>query len=716
VAADRPGPGWYRPEVLVDGDPAHATRVEELRRSPAVVVVDELQAQRAELGRLVPPPGPDVAGEPARWVHYPWRRGLVRLLGPAGFRRLRLDRNRNKITAAEQDRFAAVSVGVIGLSVGHAVAHTLALEGLAGRLRLADFDRVELSNLNRLPASVLDLGVNKAVAAARRIAELDPYLEVEIEPDGVRPGTLDRFLDGLDVVVEECDSLDVKVAVRLAAARRGIPVLMDTSDRGLLDVERFDLEPARPVFHGLLAGLPAAGLAGLSTRDKAPFVLRLLEPDRLSARLAASMAEIDHTVTTWPQLGGDVALGAAVVAAAVRRLGRGEPLASGRTRVDLDAHLDALAPPPLEDHRAAPAAPAPPWPDEVPTAVAHAANLAPSGGNVQPWALQVDGDGLRIRLRPERSSGMDIGYRGSLVAAGAALLNARVAAAARGRLGPWSVAATLDLGAPVAELRFGDTVDLDLAALAPALDRRHSNRHPSRPEGLDPAVVGPLVAEAAREGALVQVVADPARVTALAGVLGDADRLRFLTPRLHRELFAELRWPGRDRLDTGIDVRTLELDPADQAKLAVAARADVMAQLDAWGAGRALGDTTRDRVGSSPVLAVVTVEGTEPGNYVRGGAAVERLWLAAELAGVAVQPVSPLFLYAVDDAEVAALVAPHHRATVARLRSRFRDLAGLAPGEHPVLVLRLGRAPAVSARSARLDLGAALEHPHAATR
>ena len=64
----------------------------------------------------------------------------------------------------------ALTIGIVGLSVGHAIAHTLALEGMCGRLRLADNDRIELSNLNRIPATVLDIGINKAVVAARRIA------------------------------------------------------------------------------------------------------------------------------------------------------------------------------------------------------------------------------------------------------------------------------------------------------------------------------------------------------------------------------------------------------------------------------------------------------------------------------------------------------------------------------------------------------------------
>ena len=46
------------------------------------------------------------------------------------------------------------------------------------KTRLADFDRVELSNLNRIPATVFDLGINKAVATARRIAELDGSVDL----------------------------------------------------------------------------------------------------------------------------------------------------------------------------------------------------------------------------------------------------------------------------------------------------------------------------------------------------------------------------------------------------------------------------------------------------------------------------------------------------------------------------------------------------------
>lgn len=131
-----------------------AAVLDRLRRDPAVVFVDRLEHQRDALRSLVPTPGgAGVLDESPVWAYYSWRRTVVRLLGRTSFRRLRLDRNRNKITAHEQERLEHVTVGIVGLSVGHAVALALTLEGGAcGGLRLADFDTLELSNLNRFPA------------------------------------------------------------------------------------------------------------------------------------------------------------------------------------------------------------------------------------------------------------------------------------------------------------------------------------------------------------------------------------------------------------------------------------------------------------------------------------------------------------------------------------------------------------------------------------
>lgn len=760
---DTPAPQPAAAELLDPAHPADARRLAALRADPSVQVHDTLADQRAGLAALVPPPGAPLRDEPPRWAYYPWRRALVAVLGPRGFRRLRLDRNRHKITADEQERLGALRIGVVGASAGFAVAHMLALQGLCGELRLADFDTLELSNLNRVAASVLDLGVNKAVAAARRIAETDPYLPVAVHTGGLTPDGADPLLHGLDILVEECDALEIKVLARERARALRIPVLMATSDRGLLDVERFDLEPHRPVLHGLLGGVDSAGLAGLDSAAKVPHVLRILEPAQLSASGAASLLEVGRSIGTWPQPAADVAAGAVSVAAAVVRIGLGRPLASGRVRIDADEALDAVRAPDdagaagaageagaagaagaaAGESRAGDAPPADPAGDAPPAdpaaAVAHAASRAPSGGNSQPWLLAADGHGIDLRLDPRASTAMDLHLRGSAVALGAALYNARAAAAEQGILGPVTVDGADDPARLRAHLAFTGAGGDAPAAGHRAVLRRETNRHRGRPAALDPALAAALHDAAAREGGGLRLITDRAVLAALADVLARSDRLRYLEPRLHGQMIAELAFPGPAGVgETGIDVRSLGLSGPELAVLGVLRRADVMAELARWDAGEALGEDTRGRVLSSSALAIVTCPGPRPVDYLRGGSAVEAVWVHAQEAGLGVQPVSPVFLYAdppggglapagragadpeCDAGNDSAAPDDEHYTGLSRTRARdigrlhreFVDAAGLAPGAPPALILRLSHgAGAAAVRSRRRPVAAAPRGP-----
>ena len=61
-------------------------------------------------------------------------------------------------------------------------------------------------------------------------------------------------------------------------------------------------------------------------------------------------------------------------------------------------------------------------------------------------------------------------------------------------------------------------------------------------------------------------------------------------------MLSELRWPGRDALEEGMDVRTLEMDPATMGAMELLARPDVMAELSDWRGGQALGLRTQAMV------------------------------------------------------------------------------------------------------------------------
>jgi len=106
------------------------------------------------------------------------------------------------------------------------------MERICGEIRLADFDIAELSNLNRLRTGLHNMGTNKTIIAAREIMEIDPFIEVILFHDGLLKQNMDDFFTGggkLDLFIEVCDGMDIKIESRFKARELGIPVVMDTN-------------------------------------------------------------------------------------------------------------------------------------------------------------------------------------------------------------------------------------------------------------------------------------------------------------------------------------------------------------------------------------------------------------------------------------------------------------------------------------------------------
>ncbi len=267
------------------------------------------------------------------WVYYPWRNTLVHCLSKEEFIHVRTLRNLHKITGEEQDRLSSARIGVVGLSVGQSVAVSLVMERICGSLRLADFDTLDLSNLNRIRSSMIHQGELKTTIVAREIAEIDPFLEVTCFDSGVTPENIHDFVNGLDLVVDECDNLEMKILLRKVCREHGIPVVMDTSDSLMLDVERFDLEPNRPIFHGLID--ESMKIDWSSPEQRMQVLAQIIEPEKASVRAQQSLGEIGKTISTWPQLATDVAMGGAFAAKIIRQILLGDNISSGRFRMDI---------------------------------------------------------------------------------------------------------------------------------------------------------------------------------------------------------------------------------------------------------------------------------------------------------------------------------------------------------------------------------------------
>jgi len=686
-------PTWYWPGVDDDAREALLASGRVWQRR------DLLPEQQADLvaarvaGRADPVAREEAAAALRRephpdgvWVYYPWSGVLMRVLAPAQLRELRLDRNRDKITAAEQETLLGKRVGVVGLSVGNAVALTLAQEGVAGSLVLADFDTLGTSNLNRVRAPMHAVGLAKTVVLARQIAEIDPTIDVRCLHRGLEAGDLDAFFDGLDLVIDECDGLAMKVLLRQEARRRRLPVLMETSDRGTLDVERFDLEPDRGLLHGLFDGIDPAAVEGWTAGERLALVARAVGHD-VSARAAASMLQIGATLSTWPQLASDVALGGATATAAARRVLLGQPLASGRRRFDMAERFEVVEPATAE--RAAEPAPeravdAPPhlrrWVQQ--------AGLAPSGGNAQPWAFAWDGaQALRVEHVRERSrSLLDVDGDAGLLSVGAAIEGLALAASAEG--------VDVDVGPTGARDGWVATASWRSSGraadpLEPWLGRRFTDRRSPARRPLPASLADALQAELGG-AATLQLCADPGALAAVGQAVGAVDRVRFLHEGLGPEMWAEVRWSDGDARarPTGISLREMHVGPGDAPILRLLSRPEVARDLGDRGLGGRLADLAVGWVDAASAVGLLTAPSREPADLLAIGRGLHRMWLRAVAEGWSIQPIG-VVVYMLRHLG-GPLEASYRPADREALRRAGATLASVfpAPG-HPLFLFRL---------------------------
>lgn len=267
------------------------------------------------------------------WVFYTDINTAVEIPEENMYFKLRTARNRNLITADEQFSYRDATIGIAGLSVGSAALAMLVATGGPKRLKIADPDTIEITNLNRIRAHVIDLGKNKTLVAARDAWRLDPFLEIETWENGVAPNTLERFVGAprLDALVDEMDDIGLKIRVRNACSKARVPVVMatDNGDSVIVDVERFDEEPERPIFHGRVH----ISEEELQNIDRTMFIKlanEVIDVSYFTPRQYESILQIGKTLSGVPQLGSAASIAGAAVAYAVRQITTKAPLPSGR--------------------------------------------------------------------------------------------------------------------------------------------------------------------------------------------------------------------------------------------------------------------------------------------------------------------------------------------------------------------------------------------------
>jgi hypothetical protein len=150
----------------------------------------------------------------------------------------------------------------------------------------------------------------------------------------------------------------------------------------------------------------------------------------------------------------------------------------------------------------------------------------------------------------------------------------------------------------------------------------------------------------------------------------------------------------------GLDVDSLELPIVERAALNILSEWPVMQRLREIGGGTGLEAMARRAMEGSLAVGLVRVPGNGPEAFVRGGRAVQRIWLTATALQLAVHPWTAL-PYLIARLDAGEGFDAQEREWFAMLAQEYRSLF---PPEHDsadVMLWRISRAELPTARSLR---------------
>ncbi len=125
-----------------------------------------------------------------------------------------------------QQKLLNAKVLIIGLGgLGSPVAIYLAAAGV-GELRLNDFDRVDLSNLQRQIVHTTErVGQCKVLSAAATIRQLNPEIKLITLNQRLTASRLAAQVDEVDLVIDASDNFETRFAINAACVEQKTPLI-----------------------------------------------------------------------------------------------------------------------------------------------------------------------------------------------------------------------------------------------------------------------------------------------------------------------------------------------------------------------------------------------------------------------------------------------------------------------------------------------------------
>jgi len=149
-----------------------------------------------------------------------------------------------------QEKLLAAKVLIVGLGgLGSPVAMYLAAAGV-GHLILADFDEVDLTNLQRqIVHSTSRISENKAKSAAKTLSELNPEIQITCIEKMQDAESLFTQVKQVNVVVDCTDNFQTRFAINAACVAAKVPLVSGAAIQLEGQITVFDFRnPAAPCY------------------------------------------------------------------------------------------------------------------------------------------------------------------------------------------------------------------------------------------------------------------------------------------------------------------------------------------------------------------------------------------------------------------------------------------------------------------------------------
>lgn len=354
-------------------------------------------------------------------------------------------------------------------------------------------------------------------------------------------------------------------------------------------------------------------------------------------------------------------------------------------------------------------------PEEVVRYIIRAGIQAPSGDNAQPWRFSYQNNIIFLYLdREADQSFFNVRQIASIISCGAVLENMRLAATAfglEGKINYLPSGKNNDLMASMKLTYTGREKD----SLHDSIWKRCTNRKPYDRRPLHQAVLDELVSQVSDiSGARLHFITAATELKKVAKIIYKVDRIRTEHRPLHEHLHKMLRFTDKEALEkrNGFPLKNLEAGLAGELFLKMTRPWPVMNLLNKIGLGRMVAFHSYQAIRNASAVALLTVQGMGPEDFLKGGQALERVWLTITQKGLSLQPMTAITLFWLRwQIEGEKSFLKKHRQLLRRVWEEYREVFPRVDfaKEGQVMLFRLGCGEDIQCRTLRKDVDSFLE-------